>query len=198
MRWFDRDFDYIGEFVEKWNSRVKGTKRAFIVVAVILVLVGVTCVLFPIGTFAAMQVLAAAALVAQGIHFIVSYASETFYFKDPMKIVTGILNILLGLFLLFSPVMLTAASLTWMLALVLIFSGAEKIAFAGKMKYYRIMNTGIMTFCGVLNIILAVIFLVLPLVSMLALHYIVAAYLIVNGVALFAEALSMKQITPRC
>lgn len=197
MRWFDSSFDYIQEFVERWNKQVKRLKWTFLVIAVILVVVGILCIRFPVGIFTAMQMLAAAALIVQGIYFLVSYASTTYYFKDPMQIVMGILNIVLGLLLFTSPVALTVNTLTFMLSFLLIFSGAEKIAFAGKLKYYRIMRTGIMTFSGVLNILLAVVFLVLPLVSILVLHYIMAAYFIVNGVALLIEALSMKPIDLR-
>ena len=194
MKWFDRNFDYINEFIERWNQGVKRLKIIFIVIAVILAVVGVCCIFLPLETFSVMQFLAAAALIVQGIYCIVSYASATYYFKDPMKIVMGILNILLGIFVLFSPVVLTAATLAFLFAFLLLFSGAEKIAFAGKLKYYQIMNTGVMTFSGVLSIILAVVFLVLPLLSALVLNYIVAAYLIVSGISLFIEALSMKPI----
>ena len=194
MRWFDRSFDYINEFIEKWNKQVKRLKCIFLAIAIALIIVGICCIFFPMEVFTAMQALAAAALIVQGIYFIISYVSATFYFKDPMKIVMGILNIILGILLLFSPVALTASTLTFLFAFLLIFTGAEKIAFAAKMKYYRIMNTGSMTFGGILNIILAVIFLLLPVLSLLVLNYIIAAYLIVSGVALFIEALSMKKI----
>lgn len=194
MKWFDRNFDYIQEFAEHWNKHVKRLKWTFLVIAVLLVAVGILCIRFPVGTFAAMQTLAAAALIVQGIYFLVSFASTTGYFKDPMQIVMGILNIVLGLLLFASPVALTVNALTFMLAFLLLFSGAEKLAFARKLKYYRIMRTGLMTFCGVLSIVLAVVFLVLPLVSALVLHDIMAAYFIVNGVALLIEVLSMKRI----
>lgn len=194
MRWFDRNFDYINEFIERWNKQIKRRKYTFIVIALILAAVGACCIFLPAETFTVMQILAAAALIIQGIYFIISYACTTYYFKDPMQIVTGILNILLGILLFFSPIALTASTLTFMFAFLLLFSGAEKLSFASKMNYYRIMDTGFLTFSGILNIILAIIFLVLPLVSMLVLNYILAAYLIVSGIALFIEALSMKKI----
>ena len=42
------------------------------------------------------------------------------------------------------------------------------------MKYYRIMKTGMITFSGVVSIVLAVVFLLLPLLSMMVLNYILA------------------------
>ena len=62
------------------------------------------------------------------------------------------------------------------------------------MKYYRIMKTGMITFSGVGSIGLAVVFLLLPLLSMMVLNYILALYLIIGGITLLVEALSMKEI----
>lgn len=62
------------------------------------------------------------------------------------------------------------------------------------MKYYRIMKTGMITFSGVVSIVLAVVFLLLPLLSMMMLNYILALYLIIGGITLLVEALSMKEI----
>ncbi len=62
------------------------------------------------------------------------------------------------------------------------------------MKYYRIMKTGMITFSGVVSIVLAVVFLLLPLLSMMVLNYILALYLIIGGITLLVEALSMKEI----
>lgn len=195
--WFDKKFDYVHEFIENWNKQVKRLKGIFLLIAAILCLVGVLCIFLPMEGFSLVQLLAAAALVVQGLYFLISFASSTQYFKDPMQIVMGVLNILMGILLLLSPVVLTAATFTFLFAFLLLFSGAEKIAFAAKMRYFQIMNVGLMTFSGVLNILLAVIFLALPMLSILFLNYIIAAYLIVSGVTLFAEALSMKKITDR-
>ena len=63
------------------------------------------------------------------------------------------------------------------------------------MKYFRIPKTGFLTFSGILNIILAVIFLLLPFMSALALNYILAAYLVIMGVALLIEAAGMHKIS---
>lgn len=194
MTWFDRDFDYINEFIETWNRRVKKLKTLFIVIAAVLVVIGVLCIFCPMETFAAMQFLVAAVLVVHGIGSLVGYASSTAYFKDPMQIVMGILNILLGVLLLFSPVELTVTAFTVMFAFLLIFTGAEKLSAAARLRYYRLMDPGAMIFSGVLSILLAVVFLALPMLSLLFFNYILAAYLIVSGVSLLAEALSMKKI----
>ena len=129
-----------------------------------------------------------------GIYSIVNYCISTSFFKDPFAIVHGIINILFGILIIETPSIITAFSLTFMFALILLFYGTEKIAFLQKLKYFNITNTGAYTFSGVINIILAIIFFILPLTSTIAINYIIAFYLIVDGITLFIEAINMKKI----
>ena len=133
-------------------------------------------------------------MIIIGIYHFVAFASMTYYFKDYMLLLSGILNVLIGVMLFVMPVTLTVQVITFMLAFLLIFSGAEKLSMASPLRYFRIPHTGSLTFSGILNIILAVIFLLLPFVSALALNYILAAYLLLTGAALLVEAIGMHKI----
>lgn len=195
MRWFDSDFDYVQELIDTWNSRRKKMRTAYIIIAAVLLIAGILTAVFPVSIFAVMQYFAAAAVIVIGIYHFVTFASMTYYFRDYMLLLSGILNILIGIMLFFMPVALTVQVITFLLAFLLIFSGAEKLSLASRLRYFRIPHTGSMTFSGVLNIILAVIFLLLPFVSALALNYILAAYLIIVGIALLIEAAGMHKIS---
>ena len=195
MRWFDSDFDYVQELIDTWNSRRKKMRTAYIIIAAVLLIAGILTAVFPVSIFAVMQYFAAAAVIVIGIYHFVTFASMTYYFRDYMLLLSGILNVLIGIMLFFMPVALTVQVITFLLALLLIFSGAEKLSLASRLRYFRIPHTGSMTFSGVLNIILAVIFLLLPFVSALALNYILAAYLIIVGIALLIEAAGMHKIS---
>ena len=194
MRWFDSEFDYVQELIDTWNKKRKKVRTAYFIIAAVLILAGILTAVFPVRVFAVIQYLAAAAVIVIGIYHFVAYTSMTYYFKDGMLIMSGILNILIGIMLLIMPITLTVQVITFMLAFLLIFTGAQKISFASRLKYFQIPNTGSLTFSGILNIILAVIFLLLPFVSALALNYILAAYLIITGAALFVEALGMHKL----
>jgi len=195
MRWFDSEFDYVQELIDTWNKKRKKVRTAYFIIAAVLFLAGILTAVFPVRVFAVIQYLAAAAVIVIGIYHFVAYTSMTYYFKDGMLIMSGILNILIGIMLLIMPITLTVQVVTFMLAFLLIFTGAQKISFASRLKYFQIPNTGSLTFSGILNIILAVIFLLLPFVSALALNYILAAYLIITGAALFVEALGMHKLS---
>lgn len=194
MRWFDSEFDYVQELIDTWNKKRKKVRTAYFIIAAVLILAGILTAVFPVRVFAVIQYLAAAAVIVIGIYHFVAYTSMTYYFKDGMLIMSGILNILIGIMLLIMPVTLTVQVITFMLAFLLIFTGAQKISFASRLKYFQIPNTASLTFSGILNIILAVIFLLLPFVSALALNYILAAYLIITGAALFVEAFGMHKL----
>ena len=195
MRWFDSDFDYVQELIDTWNSRRKKMRAAYIIIAALLLIVGILTAIFPVGIFAVMQYFAAVAVIAVGIYHFVAFASMTYYFRDYMLLLSGILNVLIGIMLFVMPVALTVQVITFLLAFLLIFSGAEKLTLASRLRYFRIPHTGSATFSGLLNIILAVVFLLLPFVSALALNYILAAYLVITGIALLIEAAGMHKIS---
>lgn len=167
-------------------------RAAYIIIAAVLLIAGVLTAVFPVGIFTVIQYFAAFAVIAVGIYHFVAFASMTYYFRDYMLLLSGILNVLIGIMLFVMPVALTVQVITFLLAFLLIFSGAEKLTLASRLRYFRIPHTGSATFSGVLNIILAVVFLLLPFVSALALNYILAAYLVITGIALLIEAAGMK------
>ena len=195
MRWFDSDFDYVQELIDTWNSRRKKMRAAYIIIAAVLLIAGVLTAVFPVGIFTVIQYFAAVAVIAVGIYHFVAFASMTYYFRDYMLLLSGILNVLIGIMLFVMPVALTVQVITFLLAFLLIFSGAEKLTLASRLRYFRIPHTGSVTFSGLLNIILAVVFLLLPFVSALALNYILAAYLVITGIALLIEAAGMHKIS---
>ena len=195
MRWFDSDFDYVQELIDTWNSRRKKMRAAYIIIAAVLLIAGVLTAVFPVGIFTVIQYFAAVAVIAVGIYHFVAFASMTYYFRDYMLLLSGILNVLIGIMLFVMPVALTVQVITFLLAFLLIFSGAEKLTLASRLRYFRIPHTGSATFSGVLNIILAVVFLLLPFFSALALNYILAAYLVITGIALLIEAAGMHKIS---
>ncbi len=194
MRWFDSNFDYVQEFIENWNKKVKKIRLICFIIAILMIVAGILCIAYPRGTFALLHFAIAGGMIILGVYHIISYVSSTYYFKDPMLIVMGIVNILLGILFFNMPVMVTAEALTFILAIVLLFSGAERISFASKLKYFQIADTKMITWSGILNIVVALIFLFLPFVSALVLNTIIGVYLVIGGIALIIEAIAMKNL----
>ncbi len=167
-------------------------RAAYTVMGIVLLAAGILTALFPVGIFSVIQYLAAISMIVIGIYHFVTFASMTYYFRDYMLLLTGILNVLIGIMLFIMPVTLTVQVFTFMLAFLLLFSGVQKLSLSSRLRYFRIPHTGSQTFSGILNIILAVIFLLLPFLSAVALNYILAVYLIIIGASLLVEAAGMR------
>lgn len=59
---------------------------------------------------------------------------------------------------------------------------------------FRVIDTKYLSFTGWVNLLLSIIFLVMPFQSALVINYIIATYLVVAGLSLSIEAVSMKKI----
>ena len=82
----------------------------------------------------------------------------------------------------------------YLLAFLFIISGAERITYARRMRYFGLPDSGLTTFTGVLNVVCGVAFLLMPAFSGVVIGYVIAAYLIVGGASLVVEGVSMRPI----
>ena len=194
MQHYDSSFDHVGDFVERWNEGVRGTRALAIGLGALLALAGVASLASPFSLYAVIQTVIAVALIAGGTAGIVGYVRTPELFRSPVALVTGILNALLGVLVLALPSYLTAGTLTLLLAFLFIASGAERLSSAHRMRFFGFEGTGVSTATGVLSIVAGVVFLIAPLFSSLVLGYLMAAYLIVAGASLMAEGVAMRPI----
>lgn len=194
MQHYDSSFGHVGDFVERWNEGVRGTRALAIGLGALLALAGVASLASPLSLYAVIQTVIAVALIAGGAAGIVGYVRTPELFRSPVALVTGILNALLGVLVLALPSYLTAGTLTLLLAFLFIASGAERLSSAHRMRYFGFEGTGVSTATGVLSIVAGVVFLIAPLFSSLVLGYLMAAYLIVAGASLVAEGVAMRPI----
>ena len=191
MMW---DFDFIDEFKYNWNEKIKKWKTIYIVLSILMILAGIICLFFPSQIYDIIKIIAGIVMIGYGIYSLINYHLSISFFKNPFDVVYGMIHILFGILIMIMPSMLTAVTLTYILAFILLFYGAEKIAFAQRLKYFRIMDTKPYKFSGIVMIIVAIIFFILPVTAALAINYIIAFYLLVDGVTLFIEALNLKKI----
>lgn len=70
----------------------------------------------------------------------------------------------------------------------------SKMTWGSKLSFFRVINTNYLSFTGLVNLLLGIIFMVMPFQSALVVNYVIAAYLIVAGISLLIEAISMKKI----
>ena len=123
MKWFDSNFDYVQELIDRWNSRRKKIRAIYFIIAAILIIAGILTAIFPVRIFIVIQYLAAAAIIIVGIYHFIAFSSMTYYFRDYTLLLSGILNVLMGVLIMIMPLTLTVQVITFMFAFVLLFSG---------------------------------------------------------------------------
>lgn len=194
MNIYDPERDYINDYIEQWNRTTKRAKAGMIILGVLLAIAGVGCAVAPVGTYALLQGIVAAMLVLHGVGQIATYLQTPEFFRNGGQLACGILNAVLGVLLFTLPPAAMAGTIVYLMAFLLIMTGIERISFARQMRFYQIPSSSMGTATGVLNIILGVAFLFMPIVTSLMLSYLVAGYLIVIGITLVIEGISIKPV----
>ena len=72
--------------------------------------------------------------------------------------------------------------------------GVNKITFANKLHFFGIFDYSWVIASGVLNILAAAVFLIIPLISIVMLNTALAGYLAVGGITLLVEVVTMKNM----
>lgn len=191
---YDDSEDYRRQIQDYWNSRVKSFRTTTLVSGIIMLVLGVLCLFFPVESILAMEIIASIFLIVLGIKQIADYTQLPVFMRLGGGVLTGVLNILLGIILLSSGGKTMMFTYAWLFAIELLTVGIESIAVANRMKFYGIQDTGYMTANGVLAIIGAVILMFMPQASV-AVSYVAAIYLIITGIellVLFSHAKELK------
>lgn len=194
MKWYDADHDYINDYIDQWNRSAGRAKTGMIVLGILLALSGFAALAAPLSTYAFVQGVISIVLIMHGAGQIATYVQTPEFFRNGAQLATGILNALLGVLLFMLPTSVMAGTIVYLLAFLLIMTGIERISFARQMRYYQIPASSMGTATGVLNIILGIAFIFMPLVSGLVLSYMLAAYLVMGGITLVVEGISIKKI----
>ncbi len=193
MRWFNGSDDYIREYVSCWNRELRKKRITNVLAALVLIAAGVLCVLFPADVYQVVQWIVGV-LILYALFEIVDYFSMTDYFRDMMLLPIALIALMLGIVFIMAPPYLGAVAVVFLSAVVLLFSGAQKLSMASRLRYFRITHAYSMTFCGVLSVIAALLLFIMPMAGVMMLNLMIAAFLIVSGALLLIEAICMRKI----
>lgn len=194
MRWFNGSDDYIREYVSCWNRELRKKRITNVLAALVLIAAGVLCVLFPADVYQVVQWIVGGVLILYALFEIVDYLSMTDYFRDMMLLPIALIALMLGIVFIMAPPYLGAVAVVFLSAVVLLFSGAQKLSMASRLRYFRITHAYSMTFCGVLSVIAALLLFIMPMAGVMMLNLMIAAFLIVSGALLLIEAICMRKI----
>ena len=187
---YDPNHDYVSDYIDQWNRQIRATKIWMAVIGIVLVITGLASAIAPFSMYAFIQTFAAVALIMHGASHLVSYFQTPQFFRNSATLASGLLNALLGILLLVLPATLTAGTIVFLLAFLLVTMGIERISFAQNMKYYQLGGST----AGMITGIVDIVFALMPLFASAAISILISAYLVVAGVALIVESLSIKRI----
>lgn len=188
----DDNIDLAGLFVENWNKRLKSFRVSGMVVAALMIVLGIVLCIFPSQSVRVIEIFAALMIMALGVYQFIDYFNLPVILQRGGVLINAILNVILGILLITSPASVTISAFAFMFGFLLMIFGIDLLAASGKLAYFNVTNYGWVIVTGIISIIASVFFIFLPLASTIALNYILAVYLLVGGVTVFIEALSMK------
>lgn len=194
MRVYNSGEEVIDEMKNQWNKNVRSMRIWGIIAAVLMMLIGVLCIVNPLETTYAIEVLASIALLCYGIWEIVRYTQKPWFLKTGVSLASGILNILLAIMLLSSPAEDMLLSFGFLFGLDLLMLGFEQVTATGRLHAIGVSETGYLTFGGILNIIAGIILLVMPMASVSAVSAVFAIYLIFGGINLLVTSINAKDL----
>lgn len=194
MKRYDANHNYVEDYIERWNRTAGRAKVGIIVLGIVLFLAGVAALAAPLSTYAFVQGIISFILILHGAGQIATYVQTPEFFRNGTQLATGILNALFGVLLFLLPTGVMAGAIVYLLAFMLIMTGVERISFARQMGYYQIPVSSMGWATGILNIIVGIAFIFMPLVSGIALSYLLAAYLIMGGITLVVEGIAIKRV----
>ena len=189
---FTPDMDLAGEFISRWNKKLRSIRIYSYVISILMILFSVLCFIFPMQTVTVIEGIVCILLIALGIYQMMDYFHEPVWFRYAGGLVSGIFNVILGILLLASPKDVTISTFAFLFGWAMMLTGIEKISFGSKLNFFAVTNCGWVTVSGILNIVASLLFIFIPLASTIALNYILAVYLLVGGVTLLIEAAQMK------
>ena len=194
MENYHSEREHVGDFVDRWNEAVSRTRGLTIALGALLLLAGIASALSPLSLYAVIQAAVSDGLIVGGIGGVAAWSRTPEVFRSPVTLVMGILNALLGFMLLTLPSYLTAGTLTFLLAVLFVAAGAERLATAYRMHRFGVEGWAVSLVTGIVNALAGVTFLLLPLFSSLMLGYLMAGYLIVGGASLLVEGAAMHRL----
>ncbi len=191
---YDNDLDYRENAVKYWNDNVKKFRSGLICLGTLMTVLGILCIIWPIQSVVVMGYVLSVAMIVFGIFRIAAYTQIPYFLRTGVGMLNGILDILLGIMLIFSGKETIAATLSFLFAFDLIAAGIEEISAGNKAKFFEFDGSGTFTASGVINIIVGIILLFMPVASIITLSILIIVFLLTKGIMLIVEGVRAKEL----
>lgn len=195
MRIYETGDELFREVQANWDKYLKSVRIWGFIAAFLMILIGVLCFIFPVATTYFLEVVASIALLLFGGWEIVMYMRSSPVLRSGAMLVSGILNVILAIMLLLSPVETVLATFGLLFAMNLLIIGFEQLTVSGRLRAVGVVETSWVTVNGVINLIAGIILLFMPMASAVAVTFVLAMYLLFAGITLLIECINVKNAT---
>ena len=172
-----------------------GNKTAGIVIAICMVVLGILIFAAPLIMGLGIAYLVTIGFIAYGIFEIVAYVRTPADYRNGWTIANGIIFTLLGIMILAEALggqygkINMISTFSFIIGFFALFGGITQISSYGAFKKAGEPGAGWILASGIINLVLGILIICAPIAGWFTMEWI---YLIVGGVALFAEACSGK------
>lgn len=168
----------------------RGNRVGGIIVAICMVVLGIMLMIWPLRTGYAMMVVATIGFIVYGIYQIIVYIRTPSDYKNGWTLANGIIYTILGLLILSESGESMFLTFAFLLGFLALYGGITQCATYGIIKKSGEPGAGWVLASGIMNIIMGIFFLITPFAATWAIDYVLGIYLVIGGIALFAEASS--------
>ena len=183
-----------GLLKEQLGDFGKKHKVAAIVVSILMLIGGLILILKPIKGLIGLEYMISGLLCVFGIFLIYKYFSTQKENRLGWTLINGILIAILGILYLFSTPISTILTFSLIFAILSLCEGINDFIVYSKLKEMGGNNTGFMIFTGVLDILVAIFFVINPFIMSLGVSIIIGVYFTIGGISLLAKALSGSNV----
>lgn len=188
------DDDLLYDIKNGWNQRLKSLRRTGIIIAILMIVVGVLCLIWPVQSTYVLEMMASILILAVGIWQMVRYFQLPVIWRNGAGLISGILNIILGIMLITSPAPDMLASFGFLFGVDMLVLGFEQLSATGTLHAVGVTGTGWITLNAILNIICGLFLLFSPITSVVAISIVIALYLIVGGITILIGCIKTKDV----
>lgn len=175
-----------------------GNRIAGIIVAICMVVIGILIFSTPIAAAVGLGYLITIGFIVFGVFEIVAYIRTPSDNRSGWTLANGIIFTLIGILILIEALgtRLGRLDMLFMFSFIIgffaLFSGITQISSYGAFKASGNPGSGWYLASGIINLVLGILIISSPVAGWFTIQFIFGIYLIVGGIALFAEACSGK------
>lgn len=172
------------------KSVTHGNKVGGIIVSLCMIVLGILFFVWPVKANIVIFTIATIGFIIFGVYEVITYFRTPSDLKNGWTLANGIIFVILGFLILFSSTASMLVTFTFILGFFAIFNGITQITNSAAIRKTGTAGSGLVLASGIINLLLGIFFLMAPFAALWAIAFVLGIYLIVGGVALFAESAS--------